>query len=377
MKFTCEKDTLLKEISITQEIVSKTSSSLSILSNVLLVADSNTLYIKATNLKVSFETKIPIEVTKPGSVTVLCDKLMKNLRNLPPGDIEFEALENDVFVIKPLFKKIDIQLRTIPADKFPEIPSCENEKFFELSQKDILEMISHTSFAISHDVTRYFMNGVYFEQNEGRIVMVATDGRRLSYISKQPENAIPEFNPIIIPDKALNLIRKLASGEGTISLAINDKNVFFAFDNQNISTTLIEGNFPNYQKVIPSEQTHRITINREDISEAVKRIFPNVDQKTKRIYINMKNGSFTLSSEESEVDFAREEDIDFAREEIPCDYEGEEVTFALNCLYLSDPLREIGDDAVILEYTDPGKAITLRSAQQRDYFHIIMPMQLE
>jgi DNA polymerase-3 subunit beta len=368
MKFTCEKDTLVKEIAITQEIVSKTSSSLSILSNVLLVSGSNTLHIKATDLKVSFETKIPVEVAQAGSVTVLCDKLLGSLRNLPPGDVEFEALENDTFVIKPLFKKIDIRLRTIPADKFPEIPSFENEKFFELSQKDLIEMISQTSFAISHDVTRYFMNGVYFEQNEGRLIMVATDGRRLSYISKQPENVISEFNPIIIPDKALNLVRKLASGEGNISIAISDKNVFFSFDNQNISTTLIEGNFPNYQKVIPSEQDHKITINREDLCEAVKRVSPLVDQKAKRIYINMKSGSFTLSSEESE--------IGFAKEEIACDYAGEEVTFALNCQYLSDPLREIIDEAVVLEYTE-GKAITLRSAQERDYFHIIMPMQLE
>jgi DNA polymerase-3 subunit beta len=369
MKFTCEKDSLVKEIAITQEIVSKTGSSLSILSNVLLVADSNTLYIKATDLKVSFETKIPVDVVEAGSVTVLCDKLLGSLRNLPSGDIEFEVLENDTFVIKPVFKKIKIELKTIPADKFPEIPSFEEEKFFEIPQKDLIEMISQTSFAISHDVTRYFMNGVYFEQNEGKLVMVATDGRRLSYISKQLENSIPEFTPIIIPDKALNLIRKLASGEGNISLAINEKNIFFSFDNQNISTTLIEGNFPNYQKVIPAEQTHKITINREDICEAVKRVSPLVDQKAKRIYINLKDGGLVLSSEESE--------IGFAKEEIPCDYTGEEVTFALNCLYISDPLHEIGDEAVILEYTEPGKAITLRSAQQRDYFHIIMPMQLE
>jgi DNA polymerase-3 subunit beta len=373
MKFTCEKEALLKEISITQEIVSKTSPSLSILSNVLLVADGSTLHIRATDLKVSFETKIPVEVGRAGSVTVLCDKLLGSLRNIPPGDVEFEALENDIFVINPLFKKIDIQLRTIPADKFPEIPSFENEKFFEISQKDIIEMISQTNFAISHDVTRYFMNGVYFEQNEGRIIMVATDGRRLSYISKQPENVIPEFSPVIIPDKALGLIRKLASGEGNISLAINDKNIFFSFDNQNISTTLIEGNFPNYQKVIPAEQKYKININREDISEAVKLVSSQVDQKAKRIYVNLKEGSLTLSSEKNAVGF----EMGFAKQEIPCDYTGEEVTFALNCMYLSDPLREIGDDAVVIEYTEPGKAVTLRSAQQRDYFHIIMPMQLE
>ncbi|MDR1933442.1 MAG: DNA polymerase III subunit beta [Spirochaetales bacterium] len=369
MRFTCEKDSLIKEIAISQEIVSKTNNSLSILSNVLLVADNNTLFIKATDLKVSFETKIPVEVTVPGSITVLCDKFLGILRTLPSGDVEFEEQENDTFVIKPLFKKIDIRLKTIPADKFPEIPSPGDEKFFDFSQKDMIEMIAQTAFAISHDITRYYMNGVYLEKNDNTLVMVATDGRRLSYISKQPEGVISDFSPIIIPDKALNLIRRLASGEGNISLAINDKNVFFAFDNQNISTTLIEGTFPNYQRVIPAEQSHRVIIKREELSEALKRVSPLVDQKARRIYVNLKNGSLLLSSEESE--------IGLAKEEIACDYEGNEITFALNCLYLSEPLREITDDSVVMEYTEAGRAITLRSAEKRDYFHIIMPMQIE
>jgi DNA polymerase-3 subunit beta len=369
MKFTCEKDALLKEISIAQEIVSKSGNSLSILSNVLLVAEDNTLYIKATDLKVSFETKIPVEVAAAGSVTVLCDKFLGILRTLPSGDVEFTEQENDTFVIKPLFKKIDIRLKTLPAEKFPEIPSSEGENFFEFSQKDMIEMIAQTSFAISHDITRYYMNGVYMENLDGKLVMVATDGRRLSYISKQPENALSDFSGIIIPDKVLNLVRKLASGEGTISLAINEKNAFFSFDNQKMSTSLIEGSFPNYQKVIPAEQSHRITINRQEISEALKRVSPLVDQKAKRIYVNLKSGTMTLSSEESE--------IGVAKEEIPCDYEGEEVTFALNCLYLTEPLREITDENVVMEYTEAGRAISLKSAEQRDYFHIIMPMQLE
>ena len=367
MKFTCEKDSLQKEISVAQEIVSKGAGSLSILSNVLLLADGGTLYIKATDLKVSFETKIPVEVASAGSITVLCDKFFGILRTLPPGDVEFEVIENDIFLIKPLFKKIDIRLKTISADKFPEIPFSAEEKFFEFSQKDIIEMIAQTSFSISHDITRYFMNGVYLEQNNGKLVMVATDGRRLSFIAKQPENALAEFPAIIIPDKVLNLVRKLASGEGNISLAMNEKNAFFSFNNQKLSTTLIEGAFPNYQKVIPAEQTHRITVNREELSEALKRVSPLVDQKAKRIYISLTEGRMTLSSEESE--------IGVAKEEIPCDYQGEEATFALNCLYLMEPLREMTDEEVVMEYTDISKAITLKSAQPRDYFHIIMPMQ--
>ncbi len=368
MKFTCEKDALIKEISIAQEIISS-KNALSILSNVLLEADNNSLSIKATDLKVSFETKIPVEVSVPGSTTVFCDKFLGILRTLPSGDIEFEEQENDALVIKPLFKKIDFRLKTISSDKFPELQTAPDEQFFEFSQKDIIEMISQTIFAVSDDETRYYMNGVYLEKNDNKIVMVATDGRRLSYISKSPENSISDFKPVIIPPKALNLIRKLASGEGNISLAVTDKNVFIRFDNQKISSALIEGQFPNYQRVIPSEQKYQIKVDREELIEALKRVSLLVEQKSRRIYINLKEQSMILSSEESE--------IGIAKEEIPCDYSGEDTIFALNYLYFVEPLRVMSDPQIMIQFTEANKAITLLSTEEREYFHIVMPMQLE
>lgn len=368
MKFTCEKDALMKEISVAQEIISS-KNALSILSNVLLEADNNTLNIKATDLKVSFETKIPVEVSVPGSTTIFCDKFLGILRTLPAGEIEFEEQDNDILIIKPLFKKIDFRLKTISADKFPEIQAASDEQFFEFSQKDIIEMISQTIFAVSDDETRYYMNGVFLEKNEDKIVMVATDGRRLSFISKQPENAISDFKGVIIPPKALNLVRKLASGEGNISLAVTDKNVFIRFDNQKISSALIEGQFPNYQRVIPAEQKYRIQVNKDELIEAIKRVSLLVEQKSRRIYINLKERTMILSSEESE--------IGIAKEEIPCDYTGEDTIFALNYLYLMEPLRVMEDSDIVIQFTEPNKAITLRSIQDREYFHIVMPMQLE
>jgi DNA polymerase-3 subunit beta len=368
MKFICEKDTLVKELSIAQEIIAS-KNALSILSNVMLEADDGALRIKATDLKVSFETKIPVDVHSGGSITVFCDKFLGYLRALPSGDVEFEAQDDDTFVIKPLFKKAKNRLKTIGSEKFPEIPAPEGETFFEFSQKDIIEMISHTIFSISDDESRYFMSGVYLEKNDNKLVMVATDGKRLSYISKQPENAIADFKPVIIPPKALGLVRKLATGEGNISLAINEKNVFFSFDNQKISSSLIEGNFPNYQKVIPEQQSYKVTLNREELSDSLKRIASQVEQKSRRIKMYLKNKCLVLTSEES--------DLGEAEEEIECDYEGEEVGFAFNYLYLIEPLKEMTDKDIVFEYTDTNKAVTLHSPEQRDYFHIIMPMQLD
>ena len=367
MKFTCDKNTILREISIAQDIISSRNA-LSILSNVLLEADNNTLTLKATDLKVGFETKIPVEVSTPGSTTIFCEKFLGILRSLPEGEIEFEQVEQRL-VIRPLFKKIDFQLKIITSDKYPELQSVSEDKYFSIPQQDIIEMISQTIFAISDDETRYFMNGVYLEQQEGNLVMVATDGRRLSYISRKFEQNIQDFDGVIVPPKILGLIKKLASGEGDLSVAVTEKNLFVQFDNQKISSNLIEGQFPNYKRVIPESQEYNLTVKKDELLNALKRVSLLVELKSRRIYINLGENIFTLNSEESE--------IGIAKEEIECEYSGPEMSIALNYLYLLEPLKVINSEDVNIEFTESNKALSLNSVPGGDYFHIVMPMQLD
>lgn len=367
MKFTCEKNTLQKEISIAQEIIS-TRNALSILSNVLLVAEEGNVTIKATDLKVSFQTDIPADVAEAGDTTIFCDKLLGILRSLPEGDVEFELTDGRL-IIRPLFKKIDFQLKSIAGDKFPEFQEISDDSFFEIPRQAFIEMIDQTIFAVSDDETRYFMNGVYLERQEGGLSMVATDGRRLSYIEKSFEQEIPDFEPVIVPPKVLTLVRKLAGGEGNLRLAVGDKNLFVRMGNQRVSSSLIEGQFPNYKRVIPEQQSFSVELDRVTLEEALKRVSLLVEQKSHRIYVTLANGVLTLSSEESE--------IGVAKEELDCSYEGEVTTIALNFLYLLEPLKIIGDDEITIRFTEANKAITLLSKPERDYFHIVMPMQLD
>ncbi len=367
MKFSCERDTILKEISIAQEIISSRNA-LSILSNVLLSADNNELTVRATDLKVGFETTIPVDVSVPGSTTVFCDKFLGILRSLPSGDVEFEQEDSDRFVIRPLFKKIDFRLKSIASDKFPEIQNAPDEHFFQFPQADLIDMIGQTIFAVSDDETRYFMNGVYLENSDGRLVMVATDGRRLSYIARTSAAEIPEFSGVIIPPKVLNLIKKLASGEGTVSLAVAEKSIFVHFDSQRISSALIEGQFPNYERVIPKEQHYHIRVKREELQEALKRVSLLVE-KSRRIYLSVVQDALTLRSDESE--------IGQATEEISCEYQGPETTLALNFLYLAEPLRVIESEDITIHFSESNKAITINPEPESDYFHIVMPMQLD
>lgn len=367
MKFKCDRNSILKEIAIAQDIISSRNA-LSILSNVLIEADNNTLLIKATDLKVGFETKIPVDVITPGTTTVFCEKMLGILRALPEDQILFD-LEDARLFIKPETKKVDFQLKSIASDQYPEIKEIGEENFFEIPQKDLIEMISQTVFAVSDDETRYFMNGVYLENNEGSLVMVATDGRRLSYIKKALDMPIKDFPGVIIPPKVLMLIKKLSSGEGNLSLAVSDKNIFFQFDNQKISSNLIEGQFPNYQRVIPDSQEYEIVVNRDELVKALQRVSLLVENKSRRIYLNIAPDNITIYSEESE--------IGVAKEEIPCVYQGPENNLALNYSYVTDPLKAISDKEILIRYSEPTKAITILPNPEKDYFHIVMPMQID
>jgi DNA polymerase-3 subunit beta len=367
MKFTTEKDSLIKEITTAHEIISSRNA-LSILSNVLLDAKDNTLTVRATDLKVSFETSIPVEVSNPGTTTVFCDKFLSILRSLPAGEIEFEEDDQNTLVIRPLFKKIDFRLKTIGADKYPEIQLTTDSPYFEFSQADFVDMIGQTVFAVSDDETRYFMNGVYFETVDGKLTMVATDGRRLSFVSRGTDQPVGDFDGVIVPPKVLTLVRRLVSGEGPLSVAITDKHVYFSFDNLRVSSSLIEGQFPNYKRVIPDGQEYSLTVNREELLEALKRVSLLVE-KSRRVYIGLDDGLLTVNSEESE--------IGLAKEEVSCNYDGPEMTLALNYVYLMDPLRVITEEEVAVHFTESNRAISIYSVPEHDYFHIVMPMNLD
>ncbi|WP_304222849.1 DNA polymerase III subunit beta [Gracilinema caldarium] len=365
MKFICDRSILSKEIGIAQEIISS-KNAISILSNVYLEASNNTLLIKATDIKVNFETRLPVTVLEEGSTTVFCDKFMGILNSIPEGEIEFEQTENKI-VIKPSFKKIKFQLKSITADKFPEFPAAGTAESFNIPIKDLKDMITQTVFAVSDDETRYFMNGVFFERQENDLVMVATDGRRLAFIKKQITSPVPDFNGIIIPPKILNLVVKRAGDEGMATIRVTEKNIFITFGAYQLSSVLIEGQFPNYRRVIPESQSHSFTINRQEMLDALKRVSILVEQKSRRVYLNVNPGMLSVVSEESE--------IGGAKEDIPCQYAGDEVSIALNYRYIEEPFKVMNEESVSIFFTEPNRAITIKPVPEKDFFHIVMPMQ--
>jgi DNA polymerase-3 subunit beta len=368
MKLICSRDAILKEIGIAQEVISS-KNSLSILSNVLLTATKGTLVLQATDLKVGFETSIPVDVVQEGTTTAFCDKLLNIIRSLPEGDVELEQTDATMLRIRPVSKKIDFQLRCIPADKYPEIAKVADSSYFDFPQKDFIEMVSKTLFAVSDDETRYFMNGIFVEKRDDMLVMVATDGRRLAHISRKIPVPIENLRGVILPPKILTIVRKLSSGEGSLSLALTDKNLFVRMDGKNLASNLIDGQFPDYRRVIPDAQKYRATIEREPLEDALRRVSLLVEQKSRKVIFAVTEGAVTISSKESE--------LGVASEEVACDYSGPNMSFAVNCLYMIEPLREIGSRTVSLEFSDVNKAITVKPQPEDGYLNIIMPMQLD
>jgi len=365
MKFTCSKEVLLKEISIAQEIISSKNAIL-ILSNIYIEAVNNRLIIKAKDMKVNFQTEVPVTVIEPGATTVYGEKFFGIISTFPYDEIEFSQKDN-IAVIKPTTqKKPEYKLKSMASEKFPEFPVCTSS-FFEMPIKDFREMVQQSVFAVSDDETRYFMNGVYMEKTEGKINMVATDGRRLAFVSKPAGKNIKDFSEVIIPPKILSTVLKRSGDEGLINISVSDKMIFINFASYQFSSVLIEGAFPNYKKVIPEKQEFSLSIKREEMLSALRRVSLMVEKKSHRIYLGVYPGRMTVSSEESE--------IGTVEDEIPCKYDGEEVTIALNYRYLEEPFKVMTDDEIKIRFSTAVKAITIEPVPAKDFFHIVMPMQ--
>lgn len=375
MKFSFDKDAMIHEILIAQEIITN-KSPVSILSNILLIAENNSLTIKATDSTVKFTTIIPVDIQEEGRTTLYCDKFMSILSSLPSGDVDF--IQEDIgVVIKPVSKKIKFQLKTQASDKFPEIGTSENIPFFEIPSNEFKEMIKETVFAVSEDRNRYFMSGVYFAKDGEYLTMAATDGRRLSCDSKNDFNA-PDFQPVIVPTKILNCILKNAPDEGNIQVAVVDKSIFVKYGNVEFSSVLIEGQFPNYKKVIPENLTNSFSVNKNDLESALKRTTIMVDRKVCRLLFKISPGVLKIISPESE--------IGTADEEIPCRYDGPDASMHLNVNYITEPLRVIDSEYIVFNFNlnesksgdeiNITKAFIIKADKECDYIHVVMPMTI-
>lgn len=369
MKVVTNKESLLKALSTAQEAISN-KSYVSILSNVLLKTAENKVIVQSTDLKVSIITSFGADIEEDGETTIFADKLISSVSSLPSGEIEISSKDNEV-IVKPLGKKIKFSINSIATDKFPVIDSFKEDGSFYIAAKDLKKLAYNTIFAVSTDSCRYFMTGCYLTKSEDKLTMVATDGRRMSVCKL--DSFIPEVKSCIIPTKILALCIKFCD-EGDVKVNISDKLLMIKYGNLEMTTVLIEGQYPKWERVLPESYNNTVSVAKADIEAAIKRVFVMSD-KSGRIKLNMESGKIIVSSPESE--------IGKSKEEIEAKYNGEPIEIALNAQYLTDILKvltaeNITFDFIVEEDKSVKRAIAVKDSEKAssNCTHVMMPMSL-
>ena len=366
MKFVCQKNVILNELSNALDFTSQRNT-IAVYANVCLVLSGDNLTLKATDQKMSYVSDITVQGLEDGSITVICNKFFDIVKNLPETDITFET-NDDKICIKLENQPIDFKLRTIEASAFPSLDYADENSFFKVSQKDFTDMINQVIFAVSEDESKYAMTGALLEKNGNSLVMVGTDGRRLSYICRQLTINIPDFPKATIPSKFLNIVKKLSIGEGDFDIYVGENNISIRFGSCTISSSLIKNDFPAYKRVIPERQSKVCIVNIEALSDALKRVSLLVENKYKKVVLEICDNKISV--------YCNENNLGDGKEIIDCKYEDEPIKTAMNYTYLLSPLKVMDGKEARIEFSDPGRPFTVKAEPERDYLHVIMPMNL-
>lgn len=370
MKFVTSKDAILRVLSVAQEVITN-KSAISIMSNVLLQTDKENqkVTVKCTNSTINAISSFGADIEEEGETTVFCDKFVSVISSLPMGDIEIETSENEILV-KPLGKKVKFKIKTLASDKFPVFNGFNPDNSIEVAAKDFKNLIKHTSFAVSTDSNRYIMTGCYLTKEDNLLVMVATDGRRMSVCNCVDFS--PDFTSAIIPVKIFSIIEKLCQDEGNIQINTTNKVFYFKGYGFELSSSLIDGQFPAWRKVVPSGLDHTVTVAKSELESAMKRTVV-MAAKNGRIQMHLDADEMVISTPETENGSSKEE--------IAAKYSGEQADIALNAMYLSDVLKVIDSDDISIDFkfaqeNKVSSAIIVKAADNVNtpYTHVIMPM---
>ncbi len=363
MKFKISKQAFVDALSQVQHVVSNRST-LPILSNVLIEAKDGRLQLTTTDLDVGVMGSVEADIEKEGSTTLPVRRLASIIGQLPAEDVEISVDSKNYASITcgPSFFKII----GLGEDEFPPLPSFEESKDFKIPQAMLLDALKKTSYAISSDETRYVLNGIFASFKDGKMSLVATDGRRLAMVENDLEFPAGNECDIIIPSKAVNELQRLLGSEGDVEMHLTDSQVSFEINGSLLVSKLIEGSYPNYRQVIPTNTTERVQINREAFLETVKRV---------SILATDKSNSVKLSFGQNSLDvMTNAQDVGEATERIDVNYDGKEFAIAFNPEFLMAPLKNLSEDEIYLDMIDEMSPGVVRI--DGSFLYVIMPMRV-
>lgn len=364
MEFKILKGEFLTALNQIQGVVEK-KIVMPVLANVLLEAEENVLKISATDLEVALHVQTQATVLTPGKITVLAKKLFDIVKEAAGEEITMRAAENDRVEISAL--NTHCKIMALPANEYPKLPEPEGE-FVRVATEDLVDMLEKVGFAMSTDEARHHLNGIYLEKKEDEVVVVATDGHRLS-LSRKNIN-LPSFaqNGIIIPRKGVSELKKIVGSQKGIELSVSKRHIFARTEKQMLFIRLIDGDFPNYNRVIPESSKIKVTVPRESLIGALRRVSLLSDEHSKGVKLYFCRDALLVNTTNL--------DVGEAKEEIALDYKNEALEVSFNARYLLDVLGALTDNSVVLGFNDKASPCLITSPSNKGFTSVIMPMRV-
>ncbi len=348
---------------VSASIPAKTT--LPVLSNVLLEAGDNEVRISGTDLDVSIRVNVPAQVDQGGAITVPGKKLQEITRELPdePVDLHVSGHQLEISCGYSRFK-----LNGLSSDEFPNFPAIDFEKGWTVSETSLRRLIQATAFAVATEESRPILNGVFWELEESRMSMVATNGHRLAkmVVDTPASGGVAEF---IVPPSALSQVERLFNGDAELTVARTANHLGFRSDAKEVYTRLVDGKYPNYEQVIPKDNDKLAIVDKAAMEAAVRRMAVVASTQTHRIKLAFQGDKVLLE--------ATTPDLGEAHDELQIDYDGDGLQIGFNANYLLEVLRNMPAGEVKLSFKTSERAATVQSADtELDYLCLIMPLRL-
>lgn len=367
MEIVVRKSDLVKELQLVQGIVER-KNSIPILSNVLLEAKGGRLHVSATDLDVSLRGGCPAQVIAPGGLTLQAKKLYEIARSLPESDVHLTELPDAWASIE--CERVSVKMAGQPAEEFPGLPEGGSSGGVAIPADALRELIARTSFAITGEDARYYLAGALLVLAKDSVVMVATDGHRLSYAQRPATLDVAEPLRILVPRKAVSELQHLLEDEETAVFRQVENHLVFGVGDRLLASKTIEGQFPAYEKVIGVTGDKKVSVERERLVSAVRRVSLLSTERSRAVKLSLEEGRLELQASSPE--------LGEARESLAVDYSGDPVEIGFNAQYISDFLAAAGTPEVQIELRDHESQGLLRPKGEghADHRYIVMPMRL-
>jgi len=365
MKFTAAREALLKPLQAVIGVVERRQT-MPILANVLLVAKDGKLAITATDLEVELVANAEVDIDGPGEVTVPGRKLLDICRALPDEAQLAIALSGEKLGIKSGRSKFT--LMTLPAADFPTVEDINASQTIGLPQATLCRLLDKTHFSMAQQDVRYYLNGLLVETDGKHLRAVATDGHRLALCQVELSGKKMPEQQVIVPRKGVLELQRLMSGEGDVDLQLGSNHIRIELEGIRFTSKLIDGRFPEYERVIPQDTSNQLAADRELFKGALQRTAILSNEKYRGIRLIIRDSGVVLQAHNPE----QEE----AEEELEVNYKGEDIEIGFNVNYLLDSLGAIESEEVTLSVVDGNSSCLLREPGNDDCKYVVMPMRL-